>query len=138
MYKMAEEKLANASTSAPEVVIQDPVVFLSSVQEACPDVISMLNTKQARLLSRSPTEPYDPDPKDINEQYLVDLASFYGIKQKVENARHALQNQLLTPNKVKEEVDVASFTLKLEVLEKVVLNDKLDTGHCSYYFRLCV
>ncbi len=114
--------MAEDSASAPEVAIQDPVAFLSSVKETCPDVISMLNTKQARLLSQSPTEPYHP--KDINEQYLVDLASFYGIKQKVEDAQYSLQTHLLTPNNVKEEVDVASFTVKLEVLAKVpMLNE---------------
>ena len=109
--KMAEE------TVTTEMDIQDPIVFLTSLRKACPDVISLLNSKQARLLSKSPTEPYDP--KDINEQYLVDMASFFGMNQRVEDAERALRTHLLVPNKVKEEVDVASFIIKIQVLGKV-------------------
>lgn len=100
--------------------IQDPVAFLTSLRKACPDVISMLNTKQAKLLSKSSKEPYDP--KDVNEEYLVDMASFFGVKQRAEDAQQALRNHLLLPNKVKEEVDVQGFTVKLEVLGKVSAN----------------
>ncbi|XP_064405407.1 uncharacterized protein LOC135350521 [Halichondria panicea] len=108
---MAEE------TVTTEMDIQDPIVFLTSLRKACPDVISLLNSKQARLLSKSPTEPYDP--KDINEQYLVDMASFFGMNQRVEDAERALRTHLLVPNKVKEEVDVASFIIKIQVLGKI-------------------
>ena len=97
--------------------IEDPIAFLTSLREICPDVTSMLNSKQAKLLSRSPQEPYDS--KDVNEQYLVDMASYYGVKQKVEDANQSLRNNLLSPNKVNEAIDVKSFTIRVEVLEKV-------------------
>ncbi len=108
---MAEE------TTTAELEMQDPIVFLSSLREACPDVISMLNSKQARLLSKSPTEPYDL--KDINEQYLVDMASLFGVRQRVEDAQQALRTSLLAPNKLKEQIDVPGFIIKIEVLGKV-------------------
>ena len=108
----------------------DPVAFLSALRDACPNITSMLNSKQAKLLSKSPEEPYDP--KDINEQYLTDLAAFYGVKQKQEDANQALRNQLLLPNKKDEEWDVKGFTVRIKALEKVQTKLLLQLIICSH------
>lgn len=99
---------------------EDPVTFLKSVQEECPVVLSVLTKKQVILLSRSPSEPYDPD--EVNEQYLTDLAAAIGIEQRVEEAKQSLRVSLLVPHNVKEEVDVKSFEQQLETLKKVSRN----------------
>ena len=108
----------------------DPVAFLSALRDACPNITSMLNSKQAKLLSKSPEEPYDP--KDINEQYLTDLAAFYGVKQKQENAKLALRHQLLLPHKQYEDLDVKGFTVKIKALEKVRTKLLLQLIICSH------
>ena len=50
---------------------------------------------------------------------LTDMAGFLGMKQKIEDANHALRNALLMPRKVDEEIDVSEFQKKLTALEKV-------------------
>lgn len=109
-----------AEPNTAEEEQQDPVAFLSALRASCPNITSMLNSKQAKLLSKSPKEPYDP--KDVNEEYLTDMAAFFGVKQKMEDANQALRNQLLQPNKVDEEVDVKGFTVRTKALEKVQNN----------------
>ena len=100
-----------------EELKEDPVTFLTRVQEECPDVLSVLTKKQVILLSKPPTEPYNPD--EVNEQFLTDMAASIGIEQRVDDAKQALRLSLLTPHNVKEEVDVKSFEKQLEILKKV-------------------
>ena len=100
-----------------EELKEDPVTFLTKAQEECPDVLSVLTKKQVILLSKPPTEPYNPD--EVNEQFLTDMAASIGIEQRVDDAKQALRLSLLTPHNVKEEVDVKSFEKQLEILKKV-------------------
>lgn len=49
---------------------QDPVSFLVSLREECPEILSILTTEQVRLLSRCPTDPYTPG--EVDQEYLTD------------------------------------------------------------------
>ena len=59
-------------------VEEEPVVFLKRIQEQCPIVLPLLDSKQVKLISRSPTEAYDP--KDVNDEYLTYMRCSVGIQ----------------------------------------------------------
>ena len=98
---------------------EDTVVFLQHIQEQCPIVLSLLDSKQAKLLSRSHNEAYVP--KDINDEYIKDVSSSMMVQQKIEDAERALQDTLLIPRKVDKEVDVHNFQKQMDVLKLVSL-----------------
>ena len=101
------------------VEIEDPVIFLKRIQEKCPVVLSVLDSKQVDLISRSPTEAYSS--KDVNDEYLTDMRCSMDIQQRIEDAEENLQNTLLIPRKVDKDVDVESFKKQTEVLKTVSL-----------------
>lgn len=96
---------------------EDSVAFLQRIQELCPVVLSLLDTKQAKLLSRSPTEPYDL--KEINDEYLNDMKCSIKIQQRIEEAEQCLRDMLLVPRKVDREVDVKNFEKQMKFLKMV-------------------
>lgn len=96
---------------------EDTVVFLEKMRAECPNLLSLMNTKQAKLLAKSPSQPYDR--KGVNEEYLKDMAAYFGAKQKVEDAQQAIRNSLLTPQHKKKEWDVERFEKQTECLQKV-------------------
>ena len=116
LYTMAEETGGKDETRAP-MEFEDPVVFLERMRKECPNILSLMNAKQAKLLAKSPDQPYER--KDVNEEYLKDMAAYYGAKQKVEDAQQAIRNSLLTPQLKTEEVDVEGFEKQTECLKKV-------------------
>ena len=108
--------------AAPEVdtayIEEDSVAFLQRIQEQCPVVLSLLNSKQAKLLSRSPTEAYDPK-ENINDEYLKDARCSIAIQQRIEEAEYNLRDTLFHPRKVDREVDVKNFEKEIKVLKMV-------------------
>ena len=119
LYTMAEEtadKDETCETRAP-MEFEDPIVFLEKMCKECPNILSLMNAKQAKLLAKSPTQPYEC--KDVNKEYLKDMAAYYGVKLKVINAQQAIRNSLLTPQLKTEEVDVESFEKQTECLKTV-------------------
>ena len=113
--KMAEEEKALTEQLQQE----DPVAFLQRVSQTSPHVLSLLNTKQAKLLAKSLKEPYEG--KNINEQYLTDMAAYVSAKQKIDDSQSSLRQTLLTPSLIKEEVDVENFLKQTETLKKVII-----------------
>ena len=102
-----------------EYMEDDPVVFLKRIQEQCPIVLSLLDSKQVKLISRSPTEAYDPN--NVNDEYLTDMRCSVGIQQRIEDAEQNLRSALLIPRKVDKDVDVENFKKQTEVLKMVSL-----------------
>ena len=113
---MAEETGDEDETHAP-MEFEDPVVFLERMCKECPNIISLMNAKQAKLLAKSPNQPYER--KDVNEEYLKDMTAYYGAKIKVLFAQQAIRKSLLTPQLKTEEVDVESFEKQTECLKTV-------------------
>ena len=97
---------------------EDCVAFLQRIQEQCPVVLSLLDSKQAKLLSRSPTEAYDPK-ENINDEYLKDVRCSIAVQQRIEDAKQNLRDTLFMPRKVDREVDVKNFEKQMEVLKMV-------------------
>ena len=97
--------------------MEDPIVFLKRIQEDCPIVLSLLDSKQVNLISRSPTEAYDS--KDVNDEYLTDMRCSMDIQQRIEDAEQNLRSTLLIPRKVDKDVDVGTFKKQTEVLKMV-------------------
>ena len=96
---------------------EDPVSFLARMRQACPKVLSILNSKQARLLSEDPSKPYDKE--NANEEYLTEISSYYGLNQKCREAGKDLRGALLKPTIQKKTVDVEDFEAMKEILKKV-------------------
>ena len=96
---------------------EDPVAFLSRVTGECPDVLSFLTTKQAKLLSKSPSDTYNL--LDVNEEFLTDMACYHSVRSKSEDSKSALSKALLTPIAKNKELDVEGFEKKRKVLKEV-------------------
>ena len=107
--------------------MEDPVVFLKQIQESCPIVLSLLDTKQVNLISRSPTEAYDL--KDVNDEYLMDMRCHMDIQQRIEDAEQNLRSTLLIPRKIDKDVDVGTFKKQTEVLKMV--SPGTPFSHCN-------
>ena len=98
---------------------EDQVEFLKRMQRECRNVLSLLNTKETKLLAKSPTDLYD---KNVNEEYLCDMAASLSIKQKIDNSHQTLRQSLLTPQVKTEEIDVENFKKQTETLKLVCSN----------------
>jgi len=97
---------------------EDPVAFLARLTKECPDVLSFLTTKQAKLLSKNPTELYQL--RDVNEEYLTDMACYHSVRAKSKDSKSSLSKALLTPMAKNKELDVEAFEKKRNVLKGVV------------------
>ena len=95
---------------------EDPVAFLARLTKECPDVLSFLTTKQAKLLSKKPTELYQL--LDVNEEYLTDVACYHAVRNKCEDSKSSLSKALLTPMAKHKELDVEGFEKKRKVLKE--------------------
>lgn len=104
-----------------EASLEDPVVFLKRIQEECPVVLSLLDSRQVKLISRSPTETYDQ--KDVNDEYLAEMRCSIDVQQRIEDAEQNLRSTLLVPRKVDKDVDVEKFKKQTEVLQMVSFHD---------------
>lgn len=120
-------KMAEPESSEPGIE-EDPVAFLQRMRKNCPNILSVLNTKQAKLLAKSPKAPYG---KDADEEYLTDMAACVGVKSKIDNAKSTLRSHLLTPQLTKEEVDVENFEKQTAVLQKVRVGGSGACRHIS-------
>ena len=108
--------------------LTDPVEFLQEIRDECPSIVSILNTKQTKLLAKSADTPYERG--DVNEEYLTDMAAYTGASQKVEDSNQALRNALLTPHTARKEIDVENFEKQTTALKKV--------RACKYWGRVCL
>ena len=116
--KMAADTGVKTKDDDTPSEFENPVVFLERMREECPNLLLLMTAKQAKLLAKSPSQPYDP--KDVNEEYLKDMAACFGAKQKVEDAQQSIRNSLLTPQHKAKEWNVENFEKQTECLKKVV------------------
>ena len=103
---------------------EDSVVFLKRIQKQCPIVLSLLDSKQVKLISRSHSETYDL--KDVNDEYLNDVRCGINIRHRIEDAEQSLRQTLLIPRMVDKEVDVKNFEKQIEVLKMVSRQNSYD------------
>ena len=96
---------------------EDAVSFLARISEKFPHALALLNTSQAKLLSKDPAEPYQPE--NVNEEYLRDMACQRGVSSNSEEARLALSGALLGPRTQNKELNVEESLKKKEILDKV-------------------
>ena len=114
--------------------MEAPIAFLKRIQENCPIVLSLLDSKQVGLINQSPTEAYVS--KDVNDEYLTDMRCTMDIQQRIQDAEQNLRSTLLIPRKVDKDVDVGTFKKQTEVLQMV--SDILLLSMpivCSSHFR---
>ena len=76
-------------------LVEDPVTFLASLSEECPDVLYFLTTNQVKLLGKSPSDTYKL--VDVNEEFLTDMACHHAVRYKSLETKSALSSALLTP-----------------------------------------
>ena len=108
---------AMETSPSTETLDEDPVSFLARMREGCPEILSILNSKQAELLSKCPTDTYCPET--INEDYLADMSAYYGIKNKCKDAKTSLSRLLLEPRARTKSLDVERAEKTIEILNKV-------------------
>ena len=74
---------------------EDPVSFLASIKEECPDILSILTTKQVKLLSRSPLEPYSEGK--VDEEFMADTRRYLLSRTQLKMCSLYFGNYLLRP-----------------------------------------
>lgn len=102
---------------AEEETLSDPTTYMKELKIRCPNIVYIFTTRQAKLLSQTCFEPYDP--KDVNQQFLSDYNSWASIKQRVDQSRQSLRRDMLTPHAVNEPVAAEEFMQQTEVLKEV-------------------
>ena len=80
----------NAAVSLEE----DPARFLARVRDACPDILSIITTEQAQLLTLV-KEPYNP--KDVSQSYVYNMGSYYTAKLMQKETEKNLALGLMKP-----------------------------------------
>ena len=96
---------------------EDPTSFLVRIKELCPDIVSLFNHKQARLLSVDPTAPYDS--KNVNEEYMAEVGAMYGLKCLYQSGLTSARSAVMKPLAKTKELNVGDFTIKKEVVDQV-------------------
>ena len=99
---------------------QDPVSFLASIREDCPDILSILTTEQVRLLSRCPTDPYGPG--EVDQEYLTDAWNHQNIRVLWRESILSLEDFLLEPRDSTKSFsyqDLQTYERKKSNIEKV-------------------
>jgi len=102
---------------AEEGTLSDPTAYMKELKDKCPNVVYIFTTRQAKLLSQTCHEPYDP--KDVNQQFLSDYNAWASMKQRVDQSRQSLRRDMLTPHPVNEPVAAEEFRQQTEVLKEV-------------------
>ena len=103
--------------STVDLLKEDAVSFLTKISWKYDNVLALLNANQAKLLSKNPSEPYQPE--DVNHEYLSDMSCYYSVKQRSDNAKVALSKALLTPRIKIKQVDVEGSQLIQQTMEEV-------------------
>ena len=111
-----------------DLLKEDAVSFLARISEKYPHALALLDTSQAKLLSKDPAEPYQPE--NVNEEYLRDMAGQRGVSRYSEGAKLALSRSLLDPRTLNKELDVEESMKKQEILDEVSV--------LYYWLNLCV
>ena len=102
---------------AEEDNLSDPTAYMKELKDRCPNVVYIFTTRQAKLLSQTCHEPYDP--KGVNQQFLSDYDAWASMKHKVDKSRRSLRDDMLTPHYVDQPVEAEEFMQQTEVLKEV-------------------
>ena len=106
-----------AEIMAEEDTLSDPTAYMKELKDRCPNAVYIFTTRQAKLLSQTCHEPYDP--KGVNQQFLSDYNAWASMKQRVDQSRASLRRDMLTPHPVNEKVAAEEFMQQTEVLKEV-------------------
>ena len=102
---------------AEEEKLSDPLEYLKTTKERCPDVVYIFTTRQAKLLSQTENDPYDPN--NVNQEFLNDYSAWGNMKQLVDQSRQSLRKDMSTPRNVNEPIAAEDFLKQTEVLNEV-------------------
>ena len=101
---------------------EDPVSFLASIREECPDILSIFTTGRVKMLSRNPMDPYTEGK--VDEEYLLDASYQQEFRVAWKKSTFNLTSFLLRPEestKAFNTEDLETFERKKRVLEKVYI-----------------
>ena len=100
-----------------EEPLSDPTTYMKELKDKCPNIVYIFTTRQAKLLSQTCHEPYDP--KNVNQEFLSDYNAWASVRQRVDQSRSSLRRDMLTPHAVNEPVAAEEFLQQTEVLKEV-------------------
>lgn len=106
---------------AEEKTLEDYSSFLTQLKEECPEILSILTSKQVDLISLSPNEPYIEGK--VDEGYLSDEGAYRHTKSMWKDAKENLNEYLLKPwdsSKQLTAQDVVAFEKKRNALNMVI------------------
>ena len=112
--------MAGTILAVDVILDEDPVSFLAGIREECPDILSILTTKQVKLLSQCPTDPYNEGK--VDEEHLLDAWNYLKLRTKWKQSSVCLRSFLLMPQddiKSFNTQDLETFDRKRRTLEKV-------------------
>lgn len=102
---------------------EGPTTFLARVKQACPDILSIITTKKAKLLTRA-NESYDPE--SVNQSYLSDMGAYVSTKIMQEEVIGNLATVLLKPLAKNKTLNIEESEAKGKILKMVALFLKFD------------
>ncbi len=113
--------MADSETAMETITLaQDPVSFLAGIRDECPEIMSIFNTEQVKLLSCNPMDPYSEGK--VDEAYLLDASFHQNFRIAWRKSTDNLSTFLLKPEKSTKSFnteDLETFERKRSALEKV-------------------
>ena len=97
--------------------LSDPAAFLKDIEQRCPSIVHVLDTRQAKLLSLNGSEPYDP--KEVNQQFLDDCSSWIAMRERIDDGGRNLRTSMLRPWDTNEAFSAEGFQEQTEVMKVV-------------------
>ena len=98
-------------------MLSEPAAFLKDIEQQCPSIVHVLDTRQAKLLSLNGSEPYDP--KEVNQQFLDDCSSWIAMRERIDDSGRNLRTSMLRPWDTNETFSAEGFQEQTEVMKVV-------------------
>ena len=96
-----------------------PEQFLAAMQKEFPPLLSILTTKQAKLLTKSPKDPYPAGETDVNGEFIADLSAYFVTHIVALDAKKGLRDSLIVPVKSNKSILVEETNVPISVANKV-------------------
>ena len=93
--------------------------FLAAMQKEYPPLPNILTTKQAKLLTKSPKDPYPAGETGANEEFIADLTAYFVTHIVGEEAKKGLRSSLVVPVKSNKSIMVEETNVPISVASKV-------------------
>lgn len=119
-FPLQPQSVQTSGSALVMASIEDPVSFFASIREECPDIVSVLTTKQVKLLSQCPRDPYSKEK--VDEEHLSDAWNYLKVRARWKESSFNLRRFLLEPKdetKSFNTQDLEIFEKKKSTLEKV-------------------